>query len=324
MSNVIEIGHGNVEGDVNTSFGSSSSNLAKRQIKEYDFKHPKLVSKEIMRALYKIHELFARNLKRLYGTILNQKFEVTLEGIEQVVFSEYLNTLEPPTAIFLFNIEELGDWAILQKKPSFCLYFIEKLCGSQTAGFQESRGLTRIEEGVYSRIMEKVFKELSHVWSTYITMTIQHHVYESKPTNIRAISAGVPGITVRYTVKLDGKKIPFSLCYPYGLLKEKMVSSLSGFDKNDRKESMTEDQKIKFEEDLKNVHVQIRPILGRTKITMDKLTKLSVGDVITLDQPIDEPLEILANSTLEMYGYPGTLKGKRAVKIFELIQKNKR
>ena len=320
MSYVLELNRGDHAENTNNSFATPSSKKVKRQIKEYDFKHPKLVSKEIMRTLRKIHEQFARNLKRLYGTTLNQKFEVTLEEIEQVVFSEYLNSLEPPTAIFLFNIEELGDWAILQNDPSFCLYFVEKLCGNQNVEFQESRSLTRIEEGVFSRIMDKLFKELSHVWSTYLKMTIQHHVYESKPTNIRAISAGVPGITVRYTVRFDEEKIPFSICYPYGLLKEQMISSLNGFDKHDTKVNMTPAQKVRYREDLKNVNVTLRPVLGRTKIKMKKLTELSVGDVIALDQPIDEPLEILSNQTLEMYGYPGTLKGKRAVKIFKIVQ----
>jgi len=322
MNNIIEIGRGG-SADSDNANNPSDSSLAQqpeRNIIEYDFKHPKLVSKEIMRTLRKIHEQFARNLKRLYGTILNQKFEVTLEEIEQVVFSEYLNSLEPPTAIFLFNIEELGDWAILQKDPSFCLYFIEKLCGGQVSEFQAPRSLTRIEEGVFSRIMKKVFKELSHVWSTYLKMTIQHHVYESKPTNIRAISAGVPGITVRYTVRFDDEKIPFSICYPYGLLKEQMISSLNGFDKHDTKVAMTPAQKVRFREDLKKVDVTLRPILGKTKIKMERLTQLSVGDVIALDQPIDEPLEILSNQTLELYGYPGTLKGKRAVKVFKIVQ----
>ena len=323
MSYVLELGRRNHAENEKKSSDTSFSKKGKRQIKEYDFKHPKLVSKEIMRTLHKVHELFARNLKRLYNTTLNEKFDVTLEDIEQVVFSEYLNSLEPPTAIFLFNIEELGDWAILQKDPSFCLYFVEKLCGNQNVKIQESRSLTRIEEGVFSRIMDKLFKELSHVWSSYLKMTIQHHVYESKPTNIRAISAGVPGITVRYTLKFEGENIPFSICYPYDHLKERMVGLLNSFDKHDASENMTSDQKSKFERDLKKVNVTLQPVLGKTKITMKELTELSIGDVIQLDQPIDEPLKVLSNKTLEIYGYPGTLKGKKAMKIFEIIKKDK-
>ena len=98
-------------------------------VKPYDFKQPKLVSKEIIRSMRNIHEMYARNVKRVFANVLNHNIEVRLTDVEQVIFSKYLNDIDPPSAIFLFNIEELGDWAVLQMESGFCIYCVERQSG---------------------------------------------------------------------------------------------------------------------------------------------------------------------------------------------------
>ncbi len=289
-------------------------------VKKYDFRHPKLVSKEIMRALHKIHNLFARNVQRIFSNVLNLKVEVTLDEIEQVIFAEFLNTIEPPTALFLFNIEELGEWATLQMDPSFCMFFVEHQSGGRSMKLGEPRSLTRIEERVMGRTIKKIFKELSHTWSSYVKMTILHHVYESKPANIRTISSHIPGIAVTFRLEVEKMKVPLRVCYPYALLKEQMMSSFGDLNQNDTKESLSSGERLQFQKEMKNVDVLAKAMLGKAGIPMQRLMGLEEGDVIKLDQRIDEPLTINVNDRHKMTGYPGVRGGKKAIKLFDILK----
>lgn len=295
-----------------------SGSATDRHVKSYDFKHPKLVSKEIMRALRNIHELLSRNLNRIFTDSLNQKVEVTLDDIDEVIFSEFLSELEPPTALFLFNIEELGDWALMEMDPSFCLYCIERQGGSREESTKPPRALTRIEERVIARIVNKIFKELSHVWSPYLNITILNHVYESKPANIRTISSHIPGIIIRYTIRVESLRVPFTICYPYALLKEQMNNSFHEPEKSSSKAVLNKKQKKAFENYMKRVEVPLKVILGKVNIAMEDLIHVDEGDVIKLDQAIDEPLDVLVNGTKKMVGYPGNMSGNKAIKVFDV------
>lgn len=291
-----------------------------KQVRPYDFKRPKLVSKEIMRALRNVHELLSRNLDRIFTDSLNRKVDVTLRDIDEVIFSEFLRELEVPTALFLFNIEELGDWALMELDPSFCLYCIERQSGSRAQAAKPPRALTRIEERVISRIVDKIFQELSHVWSPYLDITILNYVYESKPANMRTISSHVPGIVIRYEIRIDTLKVPFKICYPYALLKEQMNHTFHEPDNTPRPKQMDSRQKKAFEGYLKQVQLPLKVILGKSKISMKELIQIEEGDVIKLDQTIDEPLDVFINGTRKMVGYPGNRGGNRAVKIFDITE----
>lgn len=290
------------------------------RIKKYDFRQPKLVSKEIMRALHKIHNLFARNVKRIFANTLNLKTEVTLHEIEQVIFAQFLNTIEPPTALFLFNIEELGEWAVLQMDPSFCVFFVEHQSGGRSVELGQARALTRIEERVMGRTIQKIFKELTHIWSTYINMTILHHVYESKPANIRTISSHIPGIAITFMLSIEGIEVPFRVCYPYALLKEQMMSSFGKLDTNNNKSMLSAEQRLLFKNDMKQVDVTAKAQLGETNISLETLMQLEEGDLIKLDQRIEDPLEIHINNKLKMFGYPGIKSNNKAIKIFNILK----
>lgn len=301
------------------TFIHHEDDLSSGDLKEYDFKHPKLVSKENLRILYNIHEMLSLNLNRLFTDSLGEKIEIGLRQIHEVIYSEFMSSMESPTALFMFNVGEIDDWALMQMDPSFCLYCVERQGGSREYSPHNARVLTLIEERIITRIVKKVFKELTHVWEPYLSLTIRNHIYESKPANIRTISSHVPGIVVRYGIKFQDRSVPLTFCYPYSLLKEKMNLSIHGAERSDTESRLSMAEKKRFQEYVKKTTVDLNVILGETKISMEKLAKLQQGDVIKLHQQIEQPLRVLVNGKQKMEGYPGVMRGKKAVKIFKVM-----
>jgi flagellar motor switch protein FliM len=204
--------------------------------------------------------------------------------------------------------------------PSFCMFFVEHQSGGRSMKLGEARSLTRIEERVMGRTIKKIFKELSRTWSSYVKMTILHHVYESKPANIRTISSHIPGIAVTFMLEVDNMKVPLRLCYPYALLKEQMMSSFGDVNSNDTRESLSSGERLQFQKEMKNVDVMAKAMLGKSIISLQRLIGLQEGDVVKLDQRIDEPLIINVNDRHKMTGYPGVKSGKKAVKVFDILK----
>jgi len=297
------------------TMGKSSS---EKDVATYDFKHPKLVSKEIMRVLRNMHELLSRNLSRIFTNTIGSKVEVDLKSIEQVVFSAFINELDAPSAFYLFNIEEFGDWAILELDPTFCMKLVDMQSGGKGKAEYNRRVLTRIEEKIMSRSMRKIFKELTAVWKPQMSFTVEHFVYESKTENIHSISSVEPAIIANYEILMDDQPTHFNICYPYVLLKEPMNNSIHRFEKDTQKSEWTPKQRQAHENCLKQVETTISVYLGTTRIKVRDLIGLKEGDAIKLDQEMKNPLDIRVNNRSKMKGFPGTVNKKRAVKIFEV------
>lgn len=289
-------------------------------IRNYDFKHPKLVSKEIMRILHNIHEQFSSDLVGIFNRTLAIRVGVDVIDIDQVVISEYLNTIEVPSTMYLFRVEELNDWALMELDPGFCMFTIERQSGSDEEKVGSRRVMTRIEEKILGRIIKKIFAELSKAWSHHIGFSINEFFYESKPENIHTLSLLDPALVAKMQIQIKDQIVPLNICYPYELLKDPLNHSFYQAVKKTEKESLTPEQKMSYEKYMEKVSAPLQVILGETKITMKELIGLKDGDAIKLDQTIDRPLSIRVNGKNVMKGYPGVTKGKKAIKIFSVFE----
>ena len=310
-------------GDVTTPDFPIESKRRNPHIRIYDFKNPRLVSKESMQILKNVHESLRSNLVRLFLNKIDTEVDVELMDIKEVIIADYISGLENPTAVFLFNIEELGEWAMFQLDPTFCVFTIDKLSGGNKKELKEKRGLTRIEERVFSRLLDQMFKELKQSWAPYFEMTIQNYAYETRSTNIRIMSPNDPGLLAVYTFKIGDQMVPMSICYPFNLVKEH-ISHLNKAEERKKPEMMSLTQKKQLEKNVKTISAPVKAILGSTNITVKDLVGLKVGDEIKLDQPINRPLKIMVNDTQKMTGYPGTYDGKIAIKVFDSPKQSNR
>jgi flagellar motor switch protein FliM len=80
-----------------------------------------------------------------------------------------------------------------------------------------------------------------------------------------------------------------------------------------------------LEDALGRVPVEVRVELGRTRLTMGELERLTVGTVITLPQFVDDPLPVSVAGVIKAYGRPVVSRGVLAVQIERVFsQRGKR
>src|SRR5690606_31038795 len=59
--------------------------------------------------------------------------------------------------------------------------------------------------------------------------------------------------------------------------------------------------------------------LGESQISVREFLNLAIGDVVTLNKPIRDGLQVKVGNKLKFMGSPGTVKGKLAIQISEIV-----
>jgi len=75
---------------------------------------------------------------------------------------------------------------------------------------------------------------------------------------------------------------------------------------------------------LMDVPLQLTVELGRARVTIESLLKLSQGSVVELSQAIGEPLDILVNNKLMARGEAVVVKDKFAIRIVDVVSPERR
>ena len=298
---------------------SKSVSRRKKYVEPYDFKHPKLFSKEIMRTLRTLHEVFSRNLSRLFTTALRQKVDVKMLQIDQLATSEFVRHIESPSALYVFGVEDLGGDMVMVMKPGFCIHLVERQSGGKGSELSEKRILTNIEERIMTRIMHTVKDRIQEAWDPIMNLNIKSIAYESKPENVHMISAD-PCIVAVFRVTLGEESVEMKVSYPYSMLKESLNEAVLQSASQDKRIHLSEEQMKGYEQTLSQVKVSLAPLLGKAFLTIDELVNLEEGDAITLSQKTDQPLEVTVNNVRKMTAYPGTLGNRKAVKIYQILE----
>jgi flagellar motor switch protein FliN/FliY len=75
---------------------------------------------------------------------------------------------------------------------------------------------------------------------------------------------------------------------------------------------------------LLDVPLQVTVELGRTRMTIENLLKLTQGSVVELTQTVGEPLNIYVNNRLMARGEAVIMKDKFAMRIVDVISPERR
>ncbi|MFP8488651.1 flagellar motor switch protein FliM [Gracilimonas sp. Q87] len=290
-----------------------------KYVESYDFRQPKLFSKEIMRTLRTIHDVFSRNLSRIFSSSLRYKVDISLSKIMQLSSPDFVQNIESPSTIYLLSVDELGGEIIIVLPPEFCIHLIERQSGGQGRAIQERRTLTVIEEKIVNRIIRNINKEIISAWEPYMDFSIDSTTYESKPENLHLASVD-PTIIVKFKVDLGEEELEVGVSYSYSLLKKAMSDTILKKGMKSKQEELTGDEMEGYKRTLHHAKVRIQPLLGTARLTLNEIINLKEGDTIPLKQKSDKPLAVRINGTTKLKAYPGIIQGRRAVKVFELLE----
>ncbi|MDQ7062639.1 MAG: flagellar motor switch protein FliM [candidate division KSB1 bacterium] len=286
----------------------------KKQVSVYDFRHPKIVSKEHLRILQMIHERFAKLVESYLTTRLRALVDAKLIAVDQVTYSEFMLSMSDPSCIYIMKLENLNGDAILEITLPLVFYIIDRLFGGEGNSIDKMREMTLIEQKVIEKVAAQFSDALNTAWKQVIPLDSSIEAYQSRPSFIQIAALEEMVISISLEINVQETTGFLNLCFPFQVLEEVLPQMTSQQMVRSRIKKSPDDKEVIHSRIVKaNIPVHVE--LGRKQITLRELVQLEVGDVLKLDTRVTDDLPIFINNIERFRGKPGLYRDRVALKI---------
>lgn len=282
----------------------------------YDFKRPKRVSKDQIRALGGIHDDFARSFGASLSGFLRTIVDVHVVAVEQVMYSEFIHSLPNPTCFVILQANPLEGQMFLEFSPLIVYPIIDRLLGGGGGDtLIPQRPLTSIEWRLMGRLIDRAVEHLGDAWRNLADAKFEVMETESNPHLVNIVAPTEVVVFITYEIKMGNAAATMSMCIPFNAI-ESVLGKLAqqswlGY----RPKAASELQQRCLLRNLRRSSVGITAYLGQARIRLSELRGLQVGDLIELDKSTEMQLLMQVEGRTKFAGTAGSYRGRRAIRV---------
>jgi flagellar motor switch protein FliM len=178
----------------------------------YNFNRVGQISKEQMQAISAVNDLFARNLTHNLGAWLRTRFEVNLASAEQMMYSEFTETIPEPAYVCSARLEPLDVMGAVQMDLTMAPPIVDLLLGGVgRAGVL--REPTDIEDAILFSVIEIVLRELNLAWQP-VGLKFALDKREMEAQVLRLMPGTEKTLCVSFEISMPEARGSLNLCLP--------------------------------------------------------------------------------------------------------------
>lgn len=257
------------------------------KVKLFNFKHPHSLTKKDLDFLHK-------NVSDKFCKIINERLEKTEDriysaSIDPLTFEEFYRSLPNPTNIYTFKYKEI-DLEII---------------------FETFRNQSIIElfESIYHTIFTEIFDSLLKLQGGFETPELKKFQNSSKiVTDLENEDLIVYfSFIFKWFDKSKEEEQEDLVCFviPYKFIRNYLQDSSQGHLTMDQEKTVN----------LTDINLDVQVVIGKTKLPLKVIQELGRGSVITLDQLINQPVDIQINGISKFKGELLTINDNIGVRI---------
>ncbi len=289
-------------------------------IRPYDFSNQERIVRGRMPGLEISNERFIRFYRNSLTPLLMRHVDINMQGSEIIKFGEFMRTIPFPSSINIFKINPFKGYAIFLIEAPVVFAFVEFFFGSSSAKLikSEGRAFTSIEQRIIKNVVNVALKDFANAWSGIAEIEPELVGSEMNPQLVTIVTPSEIVIKITIQLEIEDFEGKVYFCIPYSMIepvKEKLYSLIQS-DKFDLDRRWAE----KIKENLMLSEVEVRVDLGKTKLSLEALLNLEVGNVITLTNSVKDDIIIKVEDNPLFAGTPGYSKGNQAIKITKILQ----
>src|SRR5690625_3685548 len=292
-----------------------------QKVRVYDFKRALRFSNDQIRGITRIHENYARLLTTFFAAQLRTYVNISVASVDQIPYEEFIRSIPKMTILNIYSVEPLEGRILMEVNPNIAYALLDRLLGGKGSSINKIDSLTEIDTMLMSQLFEKAVVNLEEAWASLIEIDPILEEFEVNPQFLQMVSPNETVVVVSFTTEIGDTSGMIHICIPYIVL-EPVIPKLS-----DHYWMQTVDHRKKdpqayenISHHLEEVEVEAKAILGETTININQFLYLDKDDIITLQQPIDQPLQLEINDQPKFYVQPGIRKKKLSVQILEKIK----
>ena len=289
------------------------------EVAPYNLTSQNIMLRDQFSALEEVYDKFARMLRDTLSSTLQRSMAVEFVSSEMIKYQEFITAFSSPTSCNVFRMEPLVGNALLCIESNLVFSLIDCMFGGDGKPATQVREFTQIEQRMIKKFALDILVAFEHSWSAIYPVEIGLVKTETKPAFVQMVPPSDAMMIVVFSIKGQEFSGNFHVAIPY-LMLEPIKEKLSP--KYLREKDMAKTWGPQLKELLKDTHVTLIAELGRTQQTVRELINLQVEDVIRLKAGPEDLISISVDQVPKYRGYPGVIKGNRAVEIAKLINSN--
>ncbi|MZQ81581.1 flagellar motor switch protein FliM [Paenibacillus sp. 5J-6] len=290
-----------------------------KKVRAYDFKRAVRFSKDHIRSLTRIHENFARFLTTYFSAQLRTFVQISVVQVEQLPYDEFIRSIPKMTILNIFEAEPLEGRMVLEVHPNVAFAMLDRLLGGAGTTPTKINALTEIETIVMERIFSRAFDSLQEAWKTVIDIQPRLEALETNPQFMQIVSPNETIALISLSTKIGDTTGMINLCIPHVVIEPIMPRLSVHHWFVSQKKTRAPEEVEALQSRLEKTKLPLIAELGSSEISIRDFLGLTVGDVIPLHKSVEEPLQVKVGEKLKYLGSPGTLKGKMAVQITDIV-----
>lgn len=302
-------------GDVDTE---ADSNYIDGEARPFDFNNQERIIRGRLPTLEMINERFARYFRVSFFGLLRKTPEISVNGIQMIKFSEYIQTLFVPTSLSLIKMEPLRGTGLIMLDPKLVFILVDNFFGGDGSIHAkiEGREFTHTELRVIEKVVDICFDDLVKAWEPVMKVNFDYHNHEVNPHLANIVSPSEVIVVSSFHIELEGGGGDVHIVYPYSMI-EPIRTVLDAGVQSDRGD-VDERWAVLLKEELLHAKVNIQALFTEKELKISDLLNFQAGDIIPIDMP--EQMLVLAEEMPVMRGQYGEYQGNAAIKIDEIVE----
>ncbi len=280
----------------------------------FDLSNQDRIIRGRMPVLEIINDRFARLASNAMANAMRKRADVNPISIDMSKFGDFMRSLPVPTSINIFKLDPLRGNAILVVDSRLVFAMVESFFGG--AGSQpkiEGRDFTPIEQAIISRVVRIALENMEESWTPVHEVHIELVRSEVNPQFAAIVPPSDVVVVVTFEVELENAIGSLILCLPYATI-EPIRSKLYASFQTERLE-VDHAWIARFKERLMETPVEAVVRFGASQLTGRQIMSLKPGDILLLDNDVDDLLEAEIQGVRKFHGIPGTVKSNKAFQI---------
>ncbi len=295
--------------------GESSQEIAaaSRQVCLYDFRRQDRISEEQRRSLHFLHDYFAHSLSYSLSAYLRAFAEVSLKSVEQMIYSDFLQSLPDPTVFCSISMPPFDSNAAMEISPNLVLSVIDILLGGSGQPPKQVREITDIEQKIIEGFIAVVLRDLKEAWKSFQELDLKLEDLGTKPHLLQIIPPGEIIVVISFEIKVGENRGNMSLGIPSVLLKV-MRHRFDQAVSLKRKHAPT-GESCRIKKLVEKIPFTVTGEIHGGFLTVEELIKLEPGDVIRFPRQVGDPVLVAADGVVKLTADVVTIGNRRALQI---------
>ena len=285
----------------------------------YNLTSQNMILRDQFSALEEVYDKFIRIMQNTLLSSMQKNISIEFVSTEMVKYQEFISAFSSPTSFHSFSMKPLIGQALLAIESNLVFSLIDCMFGGDGKPATNVREFTRIEQRMIEKFALELCLRFEKSWMTVYPIKISLKKSETKPEFVQLVPPNDVMLIIVFALKSDEFTGNFHLAIPY-LMLEPIKEKLSPMYLREKDREHSWGPQLK--ELLKDTFVTVIAELGRTNQTVRQLVNLKVEDVINLQAGPEDLISISVDQVPKYLGYPGIIKGNRAVEIAKLKNTN--